>query len=101
MPRLELDPDAVTDLDAIYDFIGRTRRSSDTADEVVDRIHRTCELCATQPGIGESRPDLGAELRVLAVGPHVLVYRPLDDGIRVLRILDGRRDYPALFRKGL
>jgi toxin ParE1/3/4 len=100
MPRLDIDPDASADLDAIYDYIGRARRSPDTADQVLDRIHQACELCAAQPGIGELRPDLGPELRILAVGPHVVIYRPLEDGIRVLRVFDGRRDYPALFRQG-
>ena len=101
MPRLELDPVAVADLDAIYDYIGRTRRSPDRADQVLDRIHESCKLYASQPGMGERRPDLGPDLLTLTVGPHVVIYRPLDDGIRVLRIFDGRRDYPALFRKGL
>ena len=101
MPRAEFDPDALADLDAIYDYIGRVSRSADRADEVVDRIHRACELYANQPGMGEQRPDLGPGLRTFAVSPHVVIYRPFDDGIRVLRVFDGRRDYPALFRKGL
>jgi len=99
MPRLDIDPDALADLDAIYDYIGRIRRSPETADRVVVEIHGACRLCASQPGIGELRPDLGPELRVLAVGPHVVIYRPTEDGIRVLRIFDGRRDYPVLFRR--
>jgi toxin ParE1/3/4 len=101
MPRVDLDPAASIDLDAIYDYIGRASRSPDRADEVVDRIHRACERYATQPGMGELRPDLGPDIRIFAVSPYVVVYRPLQDGIRVLRIFDGRRDYPALFRKGV
>ena len=101
MSRAEFDPDALADLDSIYDYIGRVSRSADRADEVVDRIHRACELHANQPGMGEQRPDLGPGIRTCAVSPHVVIYHPLDDGIRVLRVFDGRRDYPSLFRKGL
>jgi toxin ParE1/3/4 len=101
MPRVDFDPDALADLDAIYDYIGRASRSLDRADQVVDRIHQACELFATQPGMGQQRPDLGPDLRTFAVSPHVVIYRPVQDGIRVLRVFDGRRDYPALFRKGL
>ncbi len=101
MSRVEFDPDALTDLDAIYDYMGHARRSPASADQVVDGIHQMCQTYATQPGMGQRRPDLGPELRTFAVGPHVVIYRPLEDGIRVLRVFDGRRDYPALFRKGL
>jgi toxin ParE1/3/4 len=98
MPRLELDPDALTDLDANYDYIGRTRRSPLTADRVVEQIHETCQTYASQPLIGEARPDLGPDLRIFAVRPYVVIYRPIEDGIRVLGVFDGRRNYPALFR---
>jgi plasmid stabilization system protein ParE len=91
----------LADLDAIYDYIGRTRRSPDRADQVLDRIHESCQLHAGQPGVGERRPDLGPELLVFSVSPHVVIYRPIEDGVRVLRVFDGRRDYPALFRRGL
>jgi plasmid stabilization system protein ParE len=44
MPRVDFDPDALADLDAIYDYIGRASRSLERADQVVDRIHEACEL---------------------------------------------------------
>jgi toxin ParE1/3/4 len=101
MPRAEFDPDALADLDAIYDYIGRASRSADRADQVVDRIHQACELVCHPARHGRTEAGSRPGLRIFAVSPHVVIYRPLDDGIRVLRIYDGRRDYPALFRKGL
>jgi plasmid stabilization system protein ParE len=38
MAQVELDPDALADLDAIYDYIGRARRSPASADQVLERI---------------------------------------------------------------
>jgi toxin ParE1/3/4 len=64
---------------------------------LVDAIEATCELYARQPELGELRPDLGRALRVFRVGNYVVAYQPAEDGILVIRVVDGRRDYPALF----
>jgi toxin ParE1/3/4 len=98
MPRVELDPDALTDIDHIYDYIGRTRRSPQGADRTIERIHLACHTYASQPGMGEARPDLGPTIRIFSVGSYVVIYRPLEDGIRVLRVFEGHRNYPAFFR---
>jgi plasmid stabilization system protein ParE len=48
--------------------------------------------------MGTARPDLGGDLRVFSHKRYVIVYRALADGIEVLRVVDGARDYPSLFR---
>ena len=53
---------------------------------------------ATRPKLGEQRPDLQPGIRIFRVGSHVVLYVPIESGIRVLRVLEGHRDYPALFR---
>ena len=85
MPHVEFDADAITDLDGIYDYIGRSLKSPQAADRTIDGIHAACRRYASQPGMGEARPDLGAEVRIFSVGSYVVIYRPIDDGIRVLR----------------
>jgi toxin ParE1/3/4 len=100
MPRVVLDDLAVTDLDGIFDHIGRTLKSPQAAAQTVLRIRESCETHASQPGIGQARPDLGHDVRTFPVGSYVVVYRPLVDGIHVFRIFLGRRNYPALFRDG-
>lgn len=49
--------------------------------------------------MGELCPDLGEGIRIFAFGKYVVIYRPLDDGIDVLRVFQGHRDYPTLFRQ--
>jgi toxin ParE1/3/4 len=98
MPRVEFDEDAIADLDAIYDHIGRSLKSPQAADRMIDRIDAACQRYASQPGMGERRADLGADLRIFSVGSYVVVYRPLADGIRALRVFLGRRNFPAYFR---
>ena len=97
MATLEFDDDAVADIDGIYDHIGRSLKSPQAADRMIDRIHAACELHASQPGMGELMPDLANGVRVFSVGSYVVVYRPCDDGIRVLRVFLERRNFPALF----
>jgi toxin ParE1/3/4 len=99
MSDVILDPVALTDLDGIYDHIGRTLKSPQAADRTVDRIQKACRIHANQPKMGEARPDLGRGIRIFPVGSYVVIYRPLEDGIHVLRILLGRRNYPSLFRE--
>lgn len=54
---------------------------------------------ARQPLMGDRREDLGPGLRSFPFKKnYVVIYRPLDDGIDVLRIFHSARDYPRLFR---
>ena len=48
--------------------------------------------------MGDLRDDLGPDLRSFAFRRwYVAVYEPLSDGIRVLRVFDGRSDYARHF----
>lgn len=49
------------------------------------------------PESGRKRPDLAPDLRSLPVGNQVIFYRPIPDGIQVIRVLHGARDIPAVF----
>jgi toxin ParE1/3/4 len=65
MAQVEFDDDALADLDGVYDHIGRSLKSPQAADRTIDRIQTACERYATQPGMGEPRPDLGPDVRIL------------------------------------
>jgi toxin ParE1/3/4 len=98
MSQVVFDSAALADVDAIYDHIGRTLKSPQAADRTIDRIQEACQTHANQPEMGERRPDLGEDLRIFPIGSYVVIYLPLQDGIRVIRVLLGRRNYPLLFR---
>jgi plasmid stabilization system protein ParE len=45
--------------------------------------------------------DLGPDVRCFSFRKnYVVIYRPLDDGIDVLRVFHTSRDYARLFREG-
>jgi toxin ParE1/3/4 len=97
MARLLFDPDAKKDLRQIVHYIGVEQLRADSARKVAVKIYRECQRFARHPLMGERRDDLLARIRLFTVRPYVVFYHPLDDGIRVFRIIHGARDYPALF----
>lgn len=91
------DPDAVDDVHQILEYIGLEQGRPEAARRLVDRIRAACEKYAAFPLMGQERPDLAAGIRVFALRPYAVFYFPIDDGIRVARVLHGARDYPRLF----
>jgi len=99
MPRVQRTRTAERSLDEIYDHIGRKNHSPAAAARLLRRIAEKCELYATQPLMGEARPDLGSDIRCFPVGNFVVIYKPLEDGILVLLVIHGARDIPTVFRE--
>jgi len=40
---------------------------------------------------------LAARLRSFPVGSYVIFYRPMENGVEIVRVLHGARDLPPLF----
>ena len=47
--------------------------------------------------IGRSRDEVRLGLRTFPVGNYLLIYRPVQDGIEIVRVLHGRGDIEQLF----
>ena len=99
MAKVIWDPDAEQDLRDIAHFIGVERHSPQAARKFIDSIREKCDLYATQPEIGEARPDLEPDMRAFPIRSYIVFYFPLPNGIYVARVLEGHRDYAALFRR--
>src|SRR5947208_533307 len=95
MNRCEFSQQAAQDLDDIYEYLAQFSLAS--AARVVQAIEQTCRNLARFPGIGTARDDLQPGLRSFPSGRYVIVYRPLTDGVRIVRIVHGARDLPSLF----
>lgn len=90
MSRVRVSGLATSDLDAIWDYIAGDNPLA--ADRMVDQIFNRCQSYANQSELGELRPELGADLRCFSVGFYVVYYRPIPDGIELVRVLHGARD---------
>ena len=95
MPSVLRTAQANIDLVEIWEYIARDTAPS--ADELLDRIAEACGTLADNPLVGRAREELAPSLRSLPVGNYVIFYRPIHDGIVVIRVLHGARDLPGLF----
>jgi toxin ParE1/3/4 len=96
-PQVVLSAKARADLQAIEDYIAE-QSGPMRADMVLSRIEETMRVLAFMPGMGRIRYDLADNARTFSTAPWVIVYVPLADldGVRILRVVDGRRDLPAV-----
>jgi len=98
MGRAVRTPVARQDLKGIGRHIATESGSREVALRFLDRIAEKTVIYATQPELGERRPDLGPEVRCFSVGSYVVFYRPRRNDIEVLRVIHGSRDIPSVWR---
>jgi toxin ParE1/3/4 len=74
-----LSPDALQDLQDIWDFVAFDSESS--ADQLEHDFFNTFEKLARQPGMGHSRSDLTErDVRFWSTGSYLIVYRERPEG---------------------
>jgi len=82
------------DLSDIFDYIARDKPVA--AANWVSKIEEKCRLISTTPEFGEQRPEYGKEVRSSVLGRYVIFFRPIKNGIEVLRVIAGDRDVRSL-----
>ena len=92
--KLFFTPFAEADLGQILDYIAEHRPL--TAVAVLARIREKCELIASQPEIGQRRPEFPGDYRSFPVQRWVIFYRIHDDSVEIHRVIDGARDIDTL-----
>jgi plasmid stabilization system protein ParE len=99
-PQIIYSPEARADILALATYIARIDGEA-RAELIVNRIDETIQVLAYMPAMGRPRFYLARAARVFAVSPWLVVYTPLPDldGILVVRVVDGRRDLPAVLGK--
>ena len=96
MPQAILLPSATADLVAIWEFIAED--SPRSARQLIERIIVVCDTTlADNPRIGRSRQELASELRSFPLQDYTIFYRPVDEGVEIVRVLHGNRDIESLF----
>ena len=95
MARVLRRPRAAEDIAAVWDFIADD--NPDAADHWVDQLDTQLRLLATQPLMGRARDELAPGIRSFPFGRYLVFYRPIGDGIDVVRVLHGTRDVDTAF----
>ena len=100
MNRYIVSPQAVADLQAIWDYIGIKQGSPGAASDQLVRFHEKFALLASQPLMGEIREDLRPGLRIFVADSYLILYYPLGDGIEVVGVVHAARHIEWLFQSG-
>ena len=95
MSEVRKTPRARADLREIWLYIARD--NPEHATRFLRSIDEKCRTLADFPMMGRSRPELGPELRSFPVGHYAIFYRPLENGVEIVRILHQARDIEVLF----
>jgi toxin ParE1/3/4 len=61
-----------------------------------DQLSNTIDTISGNPYIGERRSDLRPGIRCFPSGQHLILYRPYDDHIEIIRIAHSRMDISSL-----
>jgi toxin ParE1/3/4 len=91
---LRLRPEAEADIEAIVLYIAEDNPSA--AVRWHTEILRKCRSLADMPGIGAARPEIRPDLRTFPVGNYLLLYRQLEGGAEIVRVVHGARQWNAL-----
>lgn len=67
------------------------------ANRFLQAFDRKCQLLAQFPEMGVKWQDLHPPLRSFPVGKHLIFYRPVPEGIEVIRVISGYQDLAAIF----
>lgn len=100
MASYQLSPDALTDLENVWSYIGLD--NPDAADRVLEAVHQTVRLLSRSPELGVIRrlPSSDLLIRSMTVRRYpnyIIYYHPASDGVQVLRVLHGARDHARMF----
>jgi toxin ParE1/3/4 len=62
----------------------------------LEGLEAKLEAIGLTPGLGVSRPEVRAELRSFAFGNYLVIYRKVNEGAEIVRVVHGARDWQKL-----
>ena len=95
MARILRSPSSKADALEIWVYIANDDPTA--ADRLLERIDGIIRKLSLQPLIGKPVDELATGLRFLPCGSYLIFYRPMEDGVEVVRLLHGARDITAEF----
>ena len=90
MPSFIRTRRARQDLIDLWQYVARDDEVA--ADRLLDDIDRACRSLSQNPALGPARDDIRPGLRYYVLGTYLILYRILDDGVEIVRVVHGRRD---------
>lgn len=88
---------AIRDLESISSYFADV--NVETGERFLLGFSKRCQQIAKFPGSGRSYDNLQVGLRGLPLEGYIILYRVMDDGIEIVRVVNGRQDLQSLFDK--
>jgi toxin ParE1/3/4 len=92
-----ISPNASQDLDEIFDYFAS--RNVDAGERFVIAFEKKCEHLLQFPNIGKSYQDIEPSLRGVPIENYIILYRLIDNGIEIVRVVSGYRNLESLFEQ--
>ncbi len=96
MAIVKLTPLAEEDLFEIWYFIAVEKQSRLNADRFIDKMDKEFYKLAKTPRMGTERSIYVPDLRGWPFGEYVIFYRPISEGVEVIRIIHAKREKELL-----
>lgn len=93
--RLQLSRYIEGDLDGIADYIAQD--NPHRAVTFIQNIRAKFQDIQRHPLIYQLRPEIGEDARMATIGNYAILFRVLDEVVRVERVAYGARDLPSVF----
>lgn len=86
----KITPAAEEDIESIGDYIAQDNPAR--AVTFIQEFHETFSQLAQMPQSSPRRPRLGPDIRMRPVGNYLIYYRPIAEGVEIVRVLHAARD---------
>jgi toxin ParE1/3/4 len=87
---------ASRDIEGILDYVANSR-GLNAAERLLGKINKTCRNLATFPNSGRRCEELAHDLRSFPVEEYLIFYRSVEEGVEILRVINGYRDLESFF----
>jgi toxin ParE1/3/4 len=94
-----ISPEASRDLSEIIDYF--TNRNIDAGERFVDEVEKKCKYLANFPNMGRSYENIKVDLRGVPLDGYVILYRVINGGIEIVRVVSGYRNLESLFTESM
>jgi toxin ParE1/3/4 len=97
MSRYVINVLASQDLNEIADYFAEN--NIEAGERFFQAFNRKCQQLVAFPNSGKSYESIRTGLRGLSFEKYIIFYKILEDGIEILRVVSGRRDFPSMFEE--
>jgi toxin ParE1/3/4 len=97
MSRYVINVLASRDLDKIADYFAEY--SLEAGERFFRAFNSKCQQLINFPNSGKSYESIRPGIRGLSLDGYIIFYKILDDGVEILRVVSGRRNFTSLFEE--